>query len=770
MGLTFVTPWLLGGVVLVAVPIVLHLIMRRQPKHLVFPALRFIQSREEANRRQLRLRHLLLLLLRCAAIVLLALALARPSLKSAGIIGDQEAPIAAALVFDNSVRLDYQHENKTRLAAAQEIAEWLLPQLPRESEIAIVDRSSLAPAFAVDTAAARQRVEKLTTVPAAQPWLEVVESAMRLVNDSEKERKEVYLFTDLSRSSWPTEAATGFKSRLEEFPDVAIYLIDVGVLEPRNFAIGDLKFASETVAKNSPVRIETQLMRAGPGEERAVALYLAGADGALVKRDERTFGWIGGQSLPADFELGGLDLGVHQGVVKLVGDDALAADNVRYFTIDVRPAWKVLIAAPAPVEDAALFLSQAIAPDEWRRTGQSRFEITTVAIGQLPQTNLDEYSAVCVLDPPPLEPALWDKLNAYVKQGGGLGIWLGRGALDDLQSFHSAAALEVLPGKLLRAAGSSDDLFLSPPDEQHPVLRGFRTKQSEVPWTAFPVYKYWQLGEIDEGVNTIIPFNNDRPALVEQVIGRGRVLTMTTPVSESASERDAWNQIATGFGNWPFMALSNEMMFYLVGRSDQRANFLCGDTVVINVPDKHRESVFTLRTPEDLTVPQTVDQRSGSVTITTTQAPGNYQLRAGGSQSGVNLGFSANVPGDATALERVTPAELSELLGEERFRLARSREEITRDVNLGRVGTELYPLLILLVAAVLGLEHLIANRFYRRDTSVAAEVPRPASLTEAREGSPTSPIEPPPPPVPPTVSMPPLRRKPPEAPRRVEVG
>ncbi len=205
--LTFLTPWLLAGAALVAVPIVLHLIMRRQPKHLVFPALRFIQLREEANRRQLRLRHLLLLLLRCAAVVLLALALARPSLKSAGFIGDQEAPIAAALIFDNSVRMDYQHENKTRIGAAQEIAEWLLPQLPRDSEIAVVERSSLAPAFAVDTAAARQRVQKLTSVAAAQPWLEVVESAMQLVNKSEKERKEVYLFTDLAQSSWPADAA-----------------------------------------------------------------------------------------------------------------------------------------------------------------------------------------------------------------------------------------------------------------------------------------------------------------------------------------------------------------------------------------------------------------------------------------------------------------------------------------------------------------------------------------------------------------------------------
>ncbi len=63
---------MLIGAALIAVPIVLHLVMRQVPKHIVFPAVRFIVRREQANRRQLRLRHLILLLLRAGAIVLLA--------------------------------------------------------------------------------------------------------------------------------------------------------------------------------------------------------------------------------------------------------------------------------------------------------------------------------------------------------------------------------------------------------------------------------------------------------------------------------------------------------------------------------------------------------------------------------------------------------------------------------------------------------------------------------------------------------------------------
>jgi hypothetical protein len=720
---TFLTPLILAGAALVAVPIVLHLIMRREPKHLVFPALRFIQKREESNRRRLRLRHLLLLLLRCAGIVLLALAVARPSVKSAGFVGDQEAPVAAALVFDTALRMDYQHENKTRLQAAQEIATWLLPQLPADSEVAVVDSSSLAHTFAVDPAAARHRVERLTTTAAPQPWFDIVESALRLVHSSNKERKEVYLFTDLARSSWPSDAIERFQARLREFEDVAIYLIDVGVTEPRNFALGDIQLASQVVAQNSRVRIQTQLARSGPGEDRAVAVYLIDRAGQRQKVGEQTFAWQDGQSVPAEFELRATENGPHQGMLQVIGDDALAADNVRHFTFEARPAWKVLIAAPQSA--TTMWLHHALAP----LPRESRFDVKVIPLGQLGAEPLDEYAAVGLLDPAPLSPSVWNRLRDFVSYGGGLGIWLGSNA-GDIDEFNSPPALEVLPAALARQARSSADLYLAPPDLQHPVLRGFRSKSSAVPWSSFPIYKYWQLDELKDGVNVVIPYSNGRPALLEHSLGRGRVLTMTTRVSESANVRadEQWNNLATGIGNWPFFVLIQEIGAYLVGSSDERLNYAAGDTVVMQLPESQRSLIFTLRTPQDMQLPQTVDQRQGTMTVTVTGEPGNYQLQAGGSEGGVRRGFSVNVPAESTRLERIGTDVLDKLFGEDRYRLARNQEEITRDVHLGRVGVELYPLLIVLVAMVLGLEHVLANRFYRRDKKVAMDPTRPAAL------------------------------------------
>ena len=89
--------------------------------------------------------------------------------------------------------------------------------------------------------------------------------------------------------------------------------------------------------------------------------------------------------------------------------------------------------------------------------------------------------------------------------------------------------------------------------------------------------------------------------------------------------------------------------------------------------------------------------------VTSTEAPGNYRLQAGGGEQGVDLGFSVNLPADVSQLERVSDDELKAVFGDTPFRLAHNRDEIDRSVNAGRVGRELFPYLIVLLAIVLAL-------------------------------------------------------------------
>src|SRR5262245_22344098 len=105
--MTFIHPALLAGLALVALPVLLHLIMRQQPKHVLFPAFRFLQQRARTNQRKLRLRHLLLLLLRMLLIAAFCLALTRPRFFSDKLHIGGDQPIAAVLVIDTSPSMEY---------------------------------------------------------------------------------------------------------------------------------------------------------------------------------------------------------------------------------------------------------------------------------------------------------------------------------------------------------------------------------------------------------------------------------------------------------------------------------------------------------------------------------------------------------------------------------------------------------------------------------------------------------------------------------------
>ncbi|MBN2477415.1 MAG: BatA domain-containing protein [Pirellulales bacterium] len=709
--MTFVNLSLLGGTALIALPIVLHLIMRQKPKRLEFPALRFIQKRSDVNRRRLLLRHILLLLLRAAAIALLACALARPSIHFSGALGSQEAPVAAALVFDTAPRMEYRHENLSRLQSARELGLWLLAQLPSQSQIAVLDTRLGPGTFQVDRGAAKQRIERLQTVAHSQPLPRALDEALRLVGQSELERKEVYVFSDLARGAWPADSVEALQSRLKEVPHVGIYVIDVGVKQPVNYSLGELRLSGQVLSNRSSLRVETELSHTGPAGDRTVELYLLDNKGNDRKRSEQSYALDGDQSQQVEFHVGSLGIGTHQGFVRIVGQDGLACDDTRYFSVEVKPAWKVLVAAPDPPEQTALFLFQALAPTEYQRRGEARFDCHLIGLSELSRRPLDEYAAVCLLDPTPLEPAEWKKLADFAADGHGVAVFLGRNARP-AESFNTPVAQDLLAGKLLRQARAPDgDVFLAPGDYQHPILSEFRRLAGAVPWQAFPVFRYWEIDAPRSGVGVVVPYSDRRPALLERPLGKGRALMMTTPVSDRP-DRDPWNLLPVGQA-WPFGILVHGMMLYLVGSGDQQLNYYAGQTAVLQLDPQQSRSTYQLFAPGEDGFPLSADLTRHLLVISATDQAGNYRVQAGGT-TGVDRGFSVNLAPEQTELRRVAEEDLDKVFGPYDYRVARTRQQIERDFSEGRVGRELFSLLILMTALILAAEHFVANRFYRQ--------------------------------------------------------
>ena len=79
-GLSFINSLLLIGLVAAAGPIIIHLLLRRRFRKVAWAAMKLLRLSEVRSRRKTRLEELILLVLRCLALLLLALLLARPLL------------------------------------------------------------------------------------------------------------------------------------------------------------------------------------------------------------------------------------------------------------------------------------------------------------------------------------------------------------------------------------------------------------------------------------------------------------------------------------------------------------------------------------------------------------------------------------------------------------------------------------------------------------------------------------------------------------------
>lgn len=96
----FLHPWVLAGLVAAAIPILLHLLARREPPTVLFPAVRYLVTTTREHQRRLKLQNWLLLVLRTLLVATLVMAAAGPTVPITGVPG--HAPSALVLVIDNS--------------------------------------------------------------------------------------------------------------------------------------------------------------------------------------------------------------------------------------------------------------------------------------------------------------------------------------------------------------------------------------------------------------------------------------------------------------------------------------------------------------------------------------------------------------------------------------------------------------------------------------------------------------------------------------------
>src|SRR5262245_1246580 len=347
---------LIAGAALVGLPILLHLIMKQEPKRLTFPAFRFLKQKLKTNQRKLRLRYFILLALRMLIIALFALLLYQPTIKSDQLNLRGEQPIATVIIIDTTPSMGYVSNDKTRLKEATQRAGELLKELPEKSPIAIIDTSEQSANWlpAGDRSAPPRQLDAITEPKGGQSVSAALAVAYQLLAkvDQETESPEplpklIVVFTDRTMASWDSNRTEDLKKLRDSFPDPkpVHVVIDFGVNAPSNVGILSAEMKPQIISANQTASITLSVGASG-GDGTTVNATVAAKPLWTAKPEtftaSRDVSIPAGQARTATFEFRDLKPGLHQVEFNLKTPDKLAFDNTRFLTFKVGEARRIL--------------------------------------------------------------------------------------------------------------------------------------------------------------------------------------------------------------------------------------------------------------------------------------------------------------------------------------------------------------------------------------------------------------------------------------------
>ncbi|EDY20092.1 conserved hypothetical membrane protein [Chthoniobacter flavus Ellin428] len=274
--MAFLNPLLLFGIIGIASPIIIHLLAKKKIKRVVWAAMRFLKNVVEKNQQRLSLEDIILLLLRCALLVLLALALARPSFKKGGLAGFGDSSETAIIAIDNSASMSQNDGATSKFEQAQKAAEDVLDSLPSGASVAVWLVSDVVknviPEPTHDLALARksireaQRSDRGTEMPSA------LRRMVEVLQRQPVSAKQLFLITDGQANGWKQLAET--RALLDAAKDVHARFVLLGESEQHNLGVTELRMASALAPMNEPVRFEIEVANYGVADAKDVHVSL----------------------------------------------------------------------------------------------------------------------------------------------------------------------------------------------------------------------------------------------------------------------------------------------------------------------------------------------------------------------------------------------------------------------------------------------------------------------------------------------------------------
>lgn len=755
---------LAAGAAAMAVPIIIHLLNRRRYKIVTWAAMDFLLEADKKNRRRVQLENFILLALRCLAMLLLGLLLARPLLPSSLTqLLSQRQQVERVVLLDNSLSQEVLQDGLPALEfAKQQLIDWLTELVNNNATddwltlyvTGQSDQPLLAnePVSTGTVAALIDVIERIQLTDRVADYSASLQALNRyLQGQRENVSRVAYIYSDLRQRDWLATSAQAAEMaphrQLQTLGPLLAqgFVVDVGSANDQNLTLANLRSDDITVS-NRVIRISADITNHGsqtvndvrilfqvddtPPVYETIASLAAGATETITFRtlfqpqnDSQPTATGSTGSLQTAWRNYRIRAEIDRTALpaEVLSRDQLVSDNVRYLAARIADHVPVLLVDGDPAalaERSETFFLKFL---DVFGTGLRTQPITA---GELESISLADYRVIFLCNIDAISPERVKTLEQWVAAGGSLVFMPGnlvRAAVFN-ETFYrdgqgiSPLELESIAGDPTMATWVNFEVNPQP----HPALATM-VASDLAGLTSVDVFSWWQsrlgagLSEADVSVPLRLNDAQRSPAMVDRRWGDGRVVAFTIP---GDADWTYWPALPS------FVPVMLDLVDHLIGDTTVLTQVPLGTALTYPVDLSQFQNRVSLRDPgneriEVITRPASETSEGEESVIQLAQFEplenrGFYNLgltRNDGEPESIL--FSVNIPADEGRLSRLSLSTLESDFWGDRFQLISAADLKQQNAVAG--ASEFWPQVIGLILLVLVVESTLAWWFgYRR--------------------------------------------------------
>ena len=638
--MALIGPLFLLGLLGIGLPIWLHRLETQVTERSPFATTRFLEPAKKRIHVHKKLKYLLLMALRIAFFVILALLFARPVFFAAPQAAITEDTTHHVIVVDTSFSMSADGSYDTALDEARGI----INGMGDDDVASLYSASSGVSSIVPVTADAAILTEALNGLAPGNGKLDlgVMVTSLNALIEQSQANFILHVISDFQQSGQAVRFADMIPNVINGRP-VTLEVVRVQTQNTPNFAVDSVLVTNRTTveagirgyASDNSERTVTLLVNDAVQQEQAIMANGTGIafavfnDVAFAEGDNR------------------ID-------IRISPVDALAGDDERHAVFDNSPPAPVLLLTADPESRGVTYISAAL------ETAPRGYEVITQNIADLDARILQRYPWIVIEDMGAVSASLAAAITEYVSGGGAVLAGAGESLLG--QSIIPVLDLGINSTALRRESRSPITMI----DNSHPALR------ESAGWGTVNMQTLPVAASGDDRL--LIAQAGDRPVLIERAIGRGRFMLLTTALDNTLTDLPVKPMFVT------FMAeaaryLSNENLlireqvaesFLQLSRSggasgqvydpDGESLLSLSDTTRAQDIALNKTGFYRVITPGgDVLVAVNPDRRESDLTVMDAQVLQNWQNVVAGT---AGAGDAALAAGQETAVENTEEREI----------------------------------------------------------------------------------------------------------------